>query len=159
MGVVSVQPVAQLPGCRWDASDGSAVTVQVANGSSSSWAVQLPGIEDSLRSGGVPITGAVKAGLAEAQTYVDRGQEVDADLACALFTDLAEATGAAPGSDNTVLVNPSPSDPRSISTQACNNDEYTFVQLVAPGLADGLEARTAEVRPLLQQVHGAPLSP
>lgn len=155
-GPATVLAVAGLPGCTWEATDDSSTSVQVVNASSSSWAIRLPSLQQGLLAQGTELDDQLQDDLATAADQAANGFEVDADLACEIFTELAVATGSDEGTTAVARVQTQGST-TSVVVEGCSSDEYSYLQLTTADLGSDPAAVTAEAEEALQRVHGAPL--
>lgn len=109
--------------CRW----GDNVTfVEVSSLDAGAWARSLPGLIDSLRGSGRPISPEDDAELTRLTALVDGRETLTAVDACELFAPLAQAIGAEPVDGEVVAFLPLGSG-TGVQAQTCTDGVFTSV--------------------------------
>ena len=148
-----------LLGCRWEALDDSASTVQAVSMSAGSWSRIAPGYWNALLSSDESsrypgLRARLRASLRILQ---QRGSSLSDAEACRAFRELASMWMGQPTSLSLAYV---PDEGRlgALSGQVCTGEVYSLVQLSTPDLtvSPRLEKRLLIA---LKQVHPAPLPP
>jgi len=116
-----------LPNCQWAASDGR--YVQTAGVGASDWAQVLPALIQALEASGQFDDTANLRKLREGSKLVEAGQDLEADQACSLFSQMVELQGRPPGTKWIVTVAPTHADPKAVSGQMCAGGRFTSVMV------------------------------
>lgn len=147
IGVAESSEVKGIPACTWPIEGGQ---VQVVRAPASAWAEQLPTLMNQVSTSGLKLSIADRQEFDAALQLLQRGEPVDADQACDLFSSLLELQGTEPGAQQTVQIAPSREDPQVISAQSCRDGMFTSVALVASSL-DGSDGELARMSRALSQ--------
>jgi len=124
-----------LPNCQWAAPDGR--YVQTAGVDASDWARVLPAMIQALEASGQFDDTTNLRRLREGSKLVEAGQDLEADQACSLFSQMVELQGRPPGTKWIVTVAPTHADPKAVSGQMCAGGRFTSVMVAD---AAGLDA-------------------
>jgi hypothetical protein len=69
--------------------------------------------------------------LRQGAQLVEAGEDLDADDACSLFSEMIELQGQPPGSQSIVTVIPSRNDPKAVTGQICSGGRFTSVMVAS----------------------------
>lgn len=116
-----------LPNCKWTESDGR--YVQTAGADASDWARVLPEMIQALEASGQFDDTANLRRLRDGSKLVEAGQELEADAACSLFSQMVELQGRPSGTKWIVTVAPTHADPKAVSGQMCSAGRFTSVMV------------------------------
>jgi hypothetical protein len=74
--------------------------------------------------------------LREGAQLVEAGQDLDADDACSLFSEMIELQGQPASSQSVVTVVPSRDDPKAVTGQICSGGRFTSVMVASTSALD-----------------------
>lgn len=139
-----------LPTCRWGSGDGA--TVQVISASAGTWLRKVPAVVGQLQGSELLQDPANRRKMDRAMELLDSDIAANQRRACQVFSLMLEIQGKPAGTSRIVNLLPDGNDPRAISGQRCDTNQYTSVVLIAPDLS-GSRAEVARVSSALRAAH------
>ncbi len=122
-----------LPTCRWGSGDGA--TVQVISASAGTWLRKVPAVVGQLQGSELLQDPANRRKMDRAMKLLDSDIAANQRRACEVFSLMLEIQGKPTGTSRIVNLLPDGNDPRAISGQRCDTNQYTSVVLIAPDLS------------------------